>query len=203
MRTDTSEKGLETLIVRAMTGTDGLASAAQSGCGAVPALASEAVAPWGGTGYLPGNPKDFDRAHALDAEQLFAFLNATQPEAVKKLAMVDAADTKDINRLKFLTRLSSEIGKRGVVDVLRKGIEHHPAGHFDLFYGTPSEGNAKSQALHAQNRFVVTRQFAYSVDAARRALDLGLFINGLPVATFELKNSLTKQTVVDAVAGGF
>ena len=199
MRTDTSEKGLETLIVRAMTGTDGLASAAQSGCGAVPALASEAVAPWGGTGYLPGNPKDFDRAHALDAEQLFAFLNATQPEAVKKLAMVDAADTKDINRLKFLTRLSSEIGKRGVVDVLRKGIEHHPAGHFDLFYGTPSEGNARATALHAQNRFVVTRQFAYSMDAARRALDLGLLVNGLPVATFELKNSLTKQTVADAV----
>jgi type I restriction enzyme R subunit len=68
-----------------------------------------------------------------------------------------------------------------------------------LFYGTPSEGNAKAQALHAQNRFVVTRQFAYSLDAARRALDLGLFINGLPIATFELKNSLTKQTVEDAV----
>lgn len=202
MRTDTSEKGLETLIVRAMTGTDGLPSALHTGSGAAPPLASEAIAPWGGTGYLPGNPKDFDRAHALDAVQLLAFLNATQPEAVKKLALLDAAGAAgghDINRLKFLTRLSSEIGKRGVVDVLRKGIEHHPAGHFDLFYGTPSEGNAKSQALHAQNRFVVTRQLAYSVDAARRALDLGLFINGLPVATFELKNSLTKQTVDDAV----
>jgi type I restriction enzyme R subunit len=155
--------------------------------------------PLGGTGYLAGSPKDYDRAHALDVHQLFAFLRATQPEAFKKLAMQDANDAKDINRIKFLTRLSSEIGKRGVVDVLRKGIEHHPAGHFDLFYGTPSEGNAKAQALHAQNRFVVTRQFAYSLDEARRALDLGLFINGLPIATFELKNSLTKQTVEDAV----
>lgn len=53
--------------------------------------------------------------------------------------MQDAHDAKDINRIKFLTRLSSEIGKRGVVDVLRKGIEHHPVGHFDLFYGTPPE----------------------------------------------------------------
>ena len=52
---------------------------------------------------------------------------------------------------------------------------------------------------YAQNRFSVTRQLRYSRDETQRALDLGLFINGLPVATFELKNSLTKQTVEDAV----
>jgi type I restriction enzyme R subunit len=45
----------------------------------------------------------------------------------------------------------------------------------------------------------VTRQLRYSRDETQRALDLGLFINGLPIATFELKNSLTKQTVDDAV----
>jgi type I restriction enzyme R subunit len=191
MSTDISEKGLESLIVRHMTGTDGLAVA--------PGAMTEPPAPYGGTGYFAGSPKDFDRAHALDVAQLFAFLRATQPEAVKKLAMVDAHDAKDLNRLKFLSRLSAEVGKRGVIDVLRKGIEHHPAGHFDLFYGTPSEGNAKAAALHAQNRFSVTRQLAYSTDESRRALDLGLFINGLPIATFELKNSLTKQTVEDAV----
>ncbi len=191
MTTDTSEKGLESLIVRHMTGTDGIAI--------VPGAMTEPPAPYGGTGYLAGSPKDFDRAHALDVAQLFAFLRATQPEAFKKLAMADAHDPKDINRLKFLGRLSAEVGKRGVIDVLRKGIEHHPAGHFDLFYGTPSEGNAKAAALHAKNRFSITRQFAYSIDESRRALDLGLFINGLPIATFELKNSLTKQTVEDAV----
>ena len=151
-----------------------------------------------GTGYFAGSPKDYDRAHALDVPQLFAFLRATQPEAFKKLAMPEADDPKDINRLKFLTRLSAEIGKRGVIDVLRKGVEHGPL-HFDLFYGTPSPGNAKAEALHAQNRFSITRQLAYSMDETRRALDLCLFINGLPIATFELKNSLTKQTVEDAV----
>ena len=191
MSTDISEKGLESLIVRHMTGTDGLA--------VPPNAAAEPPAPYGGTGYFAGSPKDFDRAHALDVAQLFAFLRATQPEAFKKLGIVDANDTKDINRLKFLTRLSAELGKRGAIDVLRKGIDHHPAGHFNLFYGTPSAGNAKAAALHAQNRFSITRQLAYSVDETRRALDLGLFINGLPIATFELKNSLTKQTVEDAV----
>ena len=191
MSTDTSEKGLETLIVRHMTGTDGLAVA--------PLGVALSPARYGGTGYLAGSPKDYDRAHALDVPQLFAFLRASQPEAFRKLALVDAHDPKDINRLKFLGRLCAEVGKRGVIDVLRKGIEHHPAGHFDLFCATPSEGNAKAAALHALNRFSITRQLAYSMDEARRALDLGLFINGLPVATFELKNSLTKQTVEDAV----
>ncbi|MDP1735762.1 MAG: type I restriction endonuclease [Sulfuritalea sp.] len=191
MVTDTSEKGLETLIMRHMTGMDGLA--------VPPNMAAEPPPPYGGTGYTAGSPNDYDRAHALDVPQLFAFLRATQPEAFRKLALADANDAKDINRIKFLSRLSGEVGKRGVIDVLRKGIEHHPAGHFDLFYGTPTPGNAKAAALHALNRFSITRQLAYSSDETRRALDLGLFINGLPVATFELKNSLTKQTVEDAV----
>lgn len=190
MTTDISEKGLETLMMRHMTGGDGFF---------IPALAAaEMSPPFGGTGYLAGSPKDYERAHALDVPQLFAFLNATQPEAFKKLGILDAQDSKDINRLRFLERVSTEIGKRGVIDVIRKGIDHGPV-HFDMFYGTPSEGNAKATALNAQNRFSITRQLAYSMDETRRALDLCLFINGMPIATFELKNSLTKQTVEDAV----
>lgn len=190
MTTDISEKGLETVIMRAMTGTDGLA--VQSGV-ATPQDS------YGGTGYIAGSAKDYDRANALDVPQLFSFLRATQPEAFKKLGLASYDDLRDIARLKFLARISTEIGKRGVIDVLRKGIEHHPAGHFDLFYGTPSKGNAKAAALNALNRFSITRQLAYSTDETRRALDLCLFINGLPIATFELKNSLTKQTVEDAI----
>ena len=190
MTTDTSEKGLETLIMRHMTGAEGLAVAPNQVALKPPA--------YGGTGYTAGSAQDYDRAHALDVPQLFAFLRATQPEAFKKLALIDANDARDINRLKFLARLSSEIGKRGVIDVLRKGVEHGPL-HFELFYGTPSPGNAKAEKLHAENRFSITRQLAYSMDETRRALDLCLFINGLPIATFELKNSLTKQTVEDAV----
>lgn len=190
MTTDTSEKGLETLIMRHMTGTDGLA--------VEPDRVAERPPPYGGTGYTAGCARDYDRAHALDVPQLFAFLRMTQPEPFKKLGMASAADPKDIHRLKFLARLSGEIGKRGVIDVLRKGVEHGPL-HFDLFYGTPSPGNAKAEKLHAENRFSITRQLTYSADETRRALDLCLFINGLPIATFELKNSLTKQTVADAI----
>jgi type I restriction enzyme R subunit len=190
MITDTTEKGLETLIMRHMTGTDGLAVVVNRVALQPP--------PYGGTGYTAGCAQDYDRAHALDVPQLFAFLRATQPETFKKLALADANDPRDINRLKFLARLSGEIGKRGVIDVLRKGVAHGPL-HFDLFYGTPSPGNARGGKLHADNRFSITRQLAYSMDETRCALDLCLFINGLPIATFELKNSLTRQTVEDAI----
>jgi type I restriction enzyme, R subunit len=189
--TDTSEKGLETIIMRYMTGEDGLA--------VVPEAAAAKMPPFGGAGYIAGSPKSFDRARAIAASQLFAFLRVTQPDAFKKLGIASLDEPKDINRLKFLARLLSELGsKRGVIDVLRKGVDHGPV-HFALFYGTPSPGNAKAAALHAQNRFSVTRQLAYSMDETRRALDICLFVNGLPIATFELKNSFTKQTVDDAI----
>ncbi len=193
MNTDTSEKGLETLILQHMTDGEGVTF---SGMAETPDEIAAAKA--GGSGWFAGNPKDYDRGHALDVEQLFAFLSVTQPETVRKLGIASFKDAKDINRQKFLARLSNEIGKRGVIDVLRKGVDHGPL-HFDLFYGTPSAGNAKAQALHALNRFSITRQLRYSNDETRRALDLCLFINGLPLATFELKNSLTKQTVEDAI----
>ena len=82
--------------------------------------------------------------------------------------------------------------------MLRNGVKDGPH-HVELFYGTPSPGNPAAAERYAQNRFSVTRQLRYSRDETQRALDIGLFINGLPIATFELKNSLTKQTVEDAV----
>lgn len=187
---DTSEKGLETLIMQYMTGTDGLSSTAAE-------EAAEAPAPTGGSGWLAGDPATYDHAHALDPVPLFAFLQATQPEEFKKLGIANYKDSRDIARLKFFARLSSEIGKHGVIHVLRHGIKHGPLS-FNLFYGAPSPGNEKAAQLFSANRFSVTRQLRYGMDEARRALDLCLLINGLPIATFELKNSLTKQTAADA-----
>jgi type I restriction enzyme R subunit len=191
MTTDTSEKGLETIIMRYMTGTDGLASEEdESKFFETPH--SE------GSGWIAGIAAAYDRAHAIDPIHLFGFLKDTQPEELKKLGIGNVKDKKDIVRLKFFARLSSEIQKRGIIDVLRKGVKHG-ALSFDLFYGTPSPGNQKATELFALNRFSVTRQLRYSEDESRRAVDLCLFINGLPIATFELKNSLTKQTVEDAI----
>ena len=155
--------------------------------------------PYGGTGYFAGSAQDYDRAHALDVPQLFAFLRATQPEAFKKLALADATTRRTSIVSSSSPRLSVGDWQARRIDVLRKGMEHGPAAFRSVLRHAVAGGQARREALHAQNRFRITRQLAYSMDETRRALDLGLFINGLPIATFELKNSLTKQTVEDAV----
>ena len=193
MKTDTTEKGLETLIMRHMTGTDGLPSGTPFGVGV-----AEAAPASGGTGWFAGNSAAYDREFAVDNEQLFTFLRTTQPDEYSKLGIADYRDTKGMARQKFLARLQGEITRRGVIHVLRNGIKHG-ALSFELFYGTPSADNAKAVARHATNRFSITRQLYYSREQTKRALDLCAFINGLPLITFELKNSLTKQTVDDAV----
>ncbi|MCR4442493.1 MAG: type I restriction endonuclease subunit R [Peptococcaceae bacterium] len=187
--TDTSEAGLESLICRTLTGSDCVPRPAGT-----PAFVAETPAPYGGVGWLPGDPADYDREYCVDLVQLAAFLNSTQPEVAEALDL----DNDSPTRRKFLARLQGEVSKRGVVDVLRGGIQHGPY-RIELFYGTPSPGNEQARALYEQNRFTVTRQLRYSRDETQRALDLVLFINGLPVFTFELKNRLTKQTVHDAI----
>ena len=186
MTTDTSERGLERLICTALAGHP--CEPPASGTTGVP------PAGYGGVGWSGGNPHDYDREYCVDVVQLRAFLRATQPEAADTLALDEDGPT----RRRFLARLQGEVSKRGTIDVLRNGIRHGPH-HLDLFYGTPSADNEQARERFEHNRFTVTRQLRYSRDETQRALDIGLFINGLPVFTFELKNSLTKQTVDDAM----
>ncbi|HPI88468.1 MAG TPA: type I restriction endonuclease subunit R [Spirochaetota bacterium] len=167
MPTDTSEKGLESLIVNS--------------------LVQEAK-------YIQGDPRDFDREYAVDLVKLVEFVKATQPEAYEILSLGEESQ----RRTRFLQRLQGEIAKRGIIDVLRLGVKDGPV-HLDLYYSLPSEGNQKAKELYTQNIFSVTRQLQYSKNETRLALDMAVFINGLPIITFELKNKLTKQTVDDAV----
>ena len=185
MTTDTSERGLERLICEALTG----AACDPPQVGMIHELLSSY-----GAGWICGDPQDYDREYCVDLAKLSAFLKETQPTSADSLGL----DEDSPPRRRFLARLQGEITRRGIIAVLRNGIKHGPH-QVDLMYGTPSPGNEKARVLYGQNRFSVTRQLRYSNDNAQLALDLCLFINGLPVATFELKNSLTKQTVDDAV----
>ena len=186
MTTDFTERGLERLICTALAG---------HACDPPPTdSTAESPAAFGGAGWLGGSWRDYDRDYCVDLAQLAAFLRATQPEAAEALAL----DEDGPVRRQFLARLQGEISRRGVIGVLRHGIRHGPH-NLDLFYGTPSPGNAQARERFGQNRFTVTRQLRYSGDETQRALDIALFVNGLPVFTFELKNNLTKQTVDDAV----
>lgn len=187
--TDVSEGGLEALIVAALTGAPVATGGTATGV-------AEERAPFAGPDdYIEGHRDDFDRVHALDLVQLTAFLRATQPELVGPLSL----DTDTPQRRAFLARVRDEITNRGIIDVLRSGVRHGPHA-VTLYFPLPSPGNPQAAIRFAQNRFSVTRQLGYSLDAARRALDLALFVNGLAVATFELKNTLTGQTAAHAEA---
>ena len=114
--------------------------------------------------YASGDPQDYDREYTVDLAQLLVFLIETQPEAFEGLRLEDDGPA----RRKFLARLQGEISKRGVIDVLRKGVKDGPH-HVELFYGTPSPGNPVAAERYAQNRFSVTRQLRYSRDETQRA----------------------------------
>lgn len=145
-------------------------------------------------GYEQGTNADYNREYAVDETRLFRFLQDTQSDALEKLGVFKSA----LKKKQFLNRLQGEIAKRGIIDVLRNGVKIYPA-NLIMFYLTPTENNAKAKEMFEKNIFSVTRQLQYSMDATRLALDICLFINGLPVITFELKNQLTKQDVDDAV----
>ena len=145
-------------------------------------------------GYEQGTNADYNREYAVDETRLFRFLQDTQPDALEKLGIFKSA----LKKKQFLNRLQGEIAKRGIIDVLRNGVKIYPA-NLIMFYLTPTENNTKAKEMFEKNIFSVTRQLQYSMDATRLALDICLFINGLPVITFELKNQLTKRDVDDAV----
>ena len=145
-------------------------------------------------GYEEGINADYNKEYAVDEIRLFRFLQDTQPKEMDKLGVF----TSDTKKRQFLNRLSGEIAKRGIIDVLRNGVKVYPADLI-MFYLTPTENNEKARIMYEKNIFSVTRQLRYSQDAGKLALDICLFINGLPVITMELKNQLTKQNTENAV----
>ena len=145
-------------------------------------------------GYEEGTNADYNKEYAVDETRLFRFLQDTQPKEMDKLGVF----TSDTKKRQFLNRLSGEIAKRGIIDVLRNGVKVYPADLI-MFYLTPTENNEQARIMYEKNIFSVTRQLRYSQDAGKLALDVCLFINGLPVITMELKNQLTKQNTENAV----
>ena len=145
-------------------------------------------------GYEEGTNADYNKEYAVDETRLFRFLEDTQPKEMDKLGVFKS----DAKKRQFLNRLSGEIAKRGIIDVLRNGVKVYPADLI-MFYLTPTENNEQARILYEKNIFSVTRQLRYSQDAGKLALDVCLFINGLPVITMELKNQLTKQNTENAV----
>ena len=143
-------------------------------------------------GYELGENKDYNPEFAVDETRLFRFLKTTQPKEWDSLNL----DRSDHEKNRFLSRIQGEISRRSIVNVLRNGVKHYPVS-LRLFMPYPSEQNPAAQERYQQNIFSVTRQLRYS--STGLAPDLVIFINGLPLFTVEIKNTLTGQTVDDAV----
>ncbi len=144
-------------------------------------------------GYRVGNPADFDRTFAVDRQLFWEFLESTQPQEVAKLK-----DRPNWQRL-VLERLSKKIKKDSVLAVLKKGLDVDDA-HFDLLYRQPyNQLNPEVLARYEANVFSVTRQVHYSETDSLKSIDMVLFVNGLAIATIELKNHWTGQTVWNAI----
>lgn len=145
-------------------------------------------------GYEQGTPHDYNKDWAMVDAWVERFITETQADKVQH-SMCFISPTE---RTKFFNRLSQEISKRGVSDVLRKGYKFN-GQTFDLYYPLPSELNPTAQQYYEKNIFGVIRQVMYSKHN-NNEIDFVVFMNGLPLATFELKNSLTGQTVENAIA---
>ncbi len=145
------------------------------------------------SGYRSQQSAIYNRSLCLIPDEMLKFIQDTQPIVYQKLERQYGAETP----VKLLDRVSREMQNRGVLDVLRNGVKDRGC-YFDLTYFQPSSGmNPDQQRFYAQNRFSLIRQLHYS-QRNEKSLDMALFLNGLPLVTMELKNSLTGQTVVDA-----
>ncbi len=148
-------------------------------------------------GYLKSDPANFDRVLGLDTAELFAFVTATQSKAWDALVSRGYGGDPTAAQKGFAKRLAAEIDSRGTVDVLRHGVSDYGIT-IQLAYFRPAHGlTPELQVLYDANRVSVTRQLRYET-GSEKSLDLALLVNGVPTATAELKNPLTRQDVEHA-----
>ncbi|MDE0268386.1 MAG: type I restriction endonuclease [Acidimicrobiaceae bacterium] len=154
---------------------------------------------WVKIGNVSAGPRDFDAEAGVDTADLFQFIGATQGRDWERL--VDSAYGGDSNRAQsgFVQRLASQLDQRGTVDVLRRGVVDRNVVIQLAFFRPAHRLTPELAARYDANVLSVTRQLSFE-PAGGRTVDLGLFVNGIPVATAELKNPATGQTVENAIA---
>jgi len=167
MPANTTEKGLETLIVDYLVNNNH---------------------------FQQGTSSDYNTDYALNTAHVEEFLRVTQPQKVAE----SLAFATTHNKHNFFERLKNEISKRGAIDVLRKGYRYN-THLFDMYSPLPSELNDTAKEQYKKNIFCVVRQLHYSKTYTDLSLDVVVFLNGMPVITFELKNQFTGQNVSNAI----
>ena len=135
----------------------------------------------------------FDKARALDPALVLGFIQATQAKLWESLQAIHKGETEKI----VLDHLVKELETRGMLKVLRQGFKCYGKRLRVAVFAPSNKMNPDTLALYEKNVLSVTRQLFYG-EAHTKSLDLALFLNGLPIATVELKNKMSGQTVEDA-----
>ena len=137
--------------------------------------------------YYWGRPKDMPSKLAIDQRRLWPFLKSSQGDALAEYRGKDLKAAVE-------RQISSDITNFGIIKLIREGIDVDNI-HLTLFFPKPSPSDSKSShAKYAKNQFSVTRQQTFSLLNPGYEIDMVVFINGLPIFTFELKNPWTYQT---------
>ena len=148
-------------------------------------------------GFKPAKQTEYDKALCLRPDTVISFIRATQTKKwADYCALIGdkAAATQNI-----LKRINEVVNKEGTLHALRKGFEIHGGGHFDLCYFEPTSPAAEeSRKLYDENLLHVQRQLKFS-EKDEKSLDMGIFLNGLPIFTVELKNQISGQNVLNAI----
>ena len=147
----------------------------------------------GANQYYWGVPKDLkhkgNENWAIDTRRLMSFLHATQQE------ILDTYKGRKSLEVAIPEQISKKIETYGIVEVLRKGIDVENMSTLTLFYPKPSPADSEiSREKYAMNQFSITRQQTYSLLHPGDEIDMVLYVNGLPLFTFEWKNPTTGQT---------
>lgn len=144
------------------------------------------------SGYQQGNAKKYDPETALFPSEIINFIQETQPKQWQHLAKTSPADAQKI----IIDSLTKELKSRGMLDILRNGFKCY-GKNFKIAYFQPNTGmNPETLELYKKNRLTVTRQVTIKTG---KIPDILLSINGLPIATIELKNPFTEQTYHNAI----
>jgi type I restriction enzyme, R subunit len=179
MPSPTNEAALEATIEAALIGR---------AVGEEDGDAQEPGSVYGGQGFMQGQKEDFNTKYALDERFFWAFLEQTQPAELAKVQK--STDWK----LRILERFDRMVKKYGILRLLRKGLEVDDAT-FTLFYQLPPSGSTElAKQRFEQNLFSVTRQIHYNLDRPAESIDMVIFLNGMAIATLELKNPWTGQS---------
>lgn len=150
-------------------------------------------------GWREANPEDYRPDLGLDTNELFTFLGATQPEEWNELLTVYGSDPNEAQS-GFAQRLDRAIADEGLLNVLRNGVKDRGVRLRVAYFEPNLVADDSVLDRYRANRLTVVRELPYATKQADwgHRLDLTLFLNGIPVATAELKNPLTGQGVEHA-----